>query len=86
MYQIDEVKNNLTEYFSKSLLVEFSRYLPQDLITQVTVLLQHSGYVTVKPIRLTRDDWNRLNGIVKRMGGIWISNNRFSHWSIPYPA
>jgi len=84
MDQINDLKNRDMEHFSRSLPAEFLKYLPQDLLPKVTVLLQYSGYVTVKPTRLTRSDWSRLNKIVRQMGGIWISNNRFSHWSIPY--
>jgi len=68
---------------SRAVFSEVLGYLPKDLLTEVTILLQDSGYVSVKPIRLARADWYRLDRIVKKMGGIWVSNTRFSHWSIP---
>ena len=68
---------------SRAVFSEVLGYLPKDLLTEVTILLQDSGYVSIKPIRLTRSDWYRLNRSVKKMGGIWVSNTRFSHWSIP---
>jgi hypothetical protein len=68
---------------SKTVFSEVLGYLPKDLLTEVTILLQDSDYVTVKPIRLARSDWYRLDRSVKRMGGIWVSNTRFSHWRIP---
>ena len=68
---------------SRTVFSEVLGYLPKDLLTEVTILLQDSGYVSVKPIRLARADWYRLDRIVKKMGGIWVRNTRFSHWSIP---
>jgi hypothetical protein len=67
----------------QSVLQEVINYLPIDMISNVTILVQSSGYITIKPIKLTRSDWSRLELIIRRMGGIWISNNKFSHWSIP---
>ena len=63
---------------------EVRKLLPIDLLPYVTVLLQDSGYVTIKPERLIRSDWIRINDHVRRMGGIWISNSKHSHWSIPF--
>ena len=60
------------------------KFLPVDLLTEVTVLLQDSGYVTISPRELTKPDWLRINESVKEMGGVWVSNDRFSHWSIPF--
>ena len=68
---------------STTVFSEVLGYLPKDLHTEVTILLQESGYVSIKPIRLARADWYKLDRIVKKMGGIWVSNTRFSHWSIP---
>lgn len=62
---------------------EVSKYLPQDLLSKVTIILQASGYATLMLTQFTRRDWVRLNERVIRMGGLWISNSRFSHWSIP---
>jgi hypothetical protein len=68
---------------SKTAFSEVLEYLPKDLLTKVTILLQDSGYVSIKPIRLARADWYKLDRSIKKMGGIWVSNTRFSHWSIP---
>ena len=51
---------------------EVSKYLPQ-----------RARYATLMLTQFTRRDWVRLNERVIRMGGLWISNSRFSHWSIP---
>jgi len=59
------------------------KYLPKDQLPNVTILLQDSGYVTIRPMRLRRSDWGKLNRSIKRIGGLWVSNNNFSHWSIP---
>ena len=67
----------------KTVLSELLKFLPNDLLTEITVLLQDSGYVTIRPLKLTRIDWIRLDRSVKNMGGTWVSNARFSHWSIP---
>jgi hypothetical protein len=58
--------------------------LPPDLLSKLTILLQDSGYVTIKPKKLKKDDWIRINEKVQQMGGLWISSERLSHWSIPY--
>ncbi|MBN1683567.1 hypothetical protein JW865_08465 [Candidatus Bathyarchaeota archaeon] len=84
MYQINDLKKSYKIGSSKSILIEVKSYLPQDLMTKVTVLMQKSGYITVKPQRLTRSEWSRFNKKVKQIGGFWVSNDRFSHWSIPY--
>jgi len=81
--QISYNENQFGRLNSKTVFSEVLEYLPKDLLTEVTILLQDSGYVTVKPIRLARSDWYRLDRSVKKMGGIWVSNTRFSHWSIP---
>jgi hypothetical protein len=39
---------------------EMQRYLPRDLLSKVTILLQDSGYVTIKPKKLTRPEWRRF--------------------------
>ena len=80
---LDNGKNFDGKSSSNFSRADVQKYLPQDLLPQVTILIQDSGYVTIKPRELTRHDWARLNEIAKQMGGIWISNNRFSHWSIP---
>jgi hypothetical protein len=63
---------------------EVRKHLPQDLLSQITVLLQDSGYVTISPRVLTRADWNRINQKVGQMGGLWVSKERYNHWSIPF--
>jgi len=65
---------------------EVRNHLPQDLLPLVTVLFQGSGYVSISPRDLSRLDWRRLNEKVRQMGGLWISNDRFSHWSIPFSS
>jgi hypothetical protein len=68
---------------SNTVFLEVLKYLPNDLLTEITILLQDPGYVTIRPIKLARVDWRRLDRSVKKMGGKWVSNVRFSHWSIP---
>lgn len=63
---------------------EVRNLLPRDLLPYVVVLFQDSGYVTVCPRQLERTDWIRMNDQVRRLGGIWISNQKHSHWSIPF--
>lgn len=65
---------------------EVRKLLPKDLLPYVTVLFQDSGYVTVGASGLMRCDWIRINDQVRRLGGIWVSNSRYSHWSIPFSA
>jgi len=87
VYPIAFDENNFKEGPKpQSMVKEVLKYLPEDLIHNVTILVQSLGYLTIKPIRLERSDWGRLDLIIKRMGGIWISNNKFSHWSIPLSA
>ena len=62
---------------------EIRKFLPQDLLSHVTVMYQGSGYITISPHELSGLDWPRMNKQVKRIGGIWISNKNRSHWSIP---
>jgi hypothetical protein len=71
---------------SKTVFSEVLKYLPNDLLTEITIILQDSGYLTIGPLKLSRVDWHRLDRSVKKMGGIWVSNARFSHWSIPLYA
>ena len=63
---------------------EVRKLLPKDLLPYVTVLFHNSGYVSVCPRQLERSDWIRMNDKVRRLGGIWISNQKHSHWSIPF--
>ena len=63
---------------------EVRKLLPKDLLPNVTVILQDSGYVTVCPRQLERSDWIRINDQIGRLGGIWVSNRKHSHWSIPF--
>ena len=68
---------------SKTVFSEILKYLPKDLLTDITILLQDSGYITIRPIKLARVDWYRLDRSVKKMGGLWVRHAGFSHWSIP---
>lgn len=68
---------------SRAVFSEVLSYLPNDLLTGITILLQDTGYVTIRPIKLTRSDWYRLDRSVKKMGGIWVRGAGFNHWSIP---
>jgi hypothetical protein len=63
---------------------EMQRHLPRDLLSKVTILLQASGYVTIKPVKLTRPEWRRFNEKVKQMGGLWIFDGSHARWSIPW--
>ena len=57
--------------------------LPQDLLHQVAVLIQDSGTVSIRPKRLSRSDWGRINDKVREMGGVWVSHGEVNHWQIP---
>jgi hypothetical protein len=63
---------------------EIQEHLPEDLLPNVTILLQDTGYVTISPIKLSRYDWRRFNEKVKQMGGLWLFNSGRAHWSIPW--
>ena len=63
---------------------EIRKLMPEDLLPYMTVLFQNSGNVTISIGRLMRPDWIRINDQVRRLGGIWVSNSSYSHWSIPY--
>ena len=68
---------------SKDAHLKIVNQLPQDLLHQVTVLIQDSGTVSIRPKKLTRVDWVRINDKVKEMGGVWVSHGEVNHWSIP---
>ncbi|MGD0802788.1 MAG: hypothetical protein ABSA11_01790 [Candidatus Bathyarchaeia archaeon] len=68
---------------SKTVFSDVIKYLPNDLLIGITILLQDTGYITIRPIKLARMDWSRLDRSVKKMGGIWVSSTSLSHWSIP---
>jgi hypothetical protein len=68
---------------SRSVFSEVLSYLPNDLLTGITILLQDTGYVTIKPTNMARSDWYRFDRSVKKMGGVWVRDAGFSHWSIP---
>ena len=86
MIQInDKNKIQKDEPSSRFACIEVQKYLPRDLLPKVTVLLQDSGYVTISPRVLTRPDWHRIDEKVRQMGGLWVSNERYNHWSIPFP-
>jgi hypothetical protein len=80
------IEKNKDDGNSRFACEEVRKHLPQDLLPQVTVLLQDSGYVTISPRELSGLDWRNVNEQVKKMGGIWVSNRRFSHWSIPFSS
>jgi hypothetical protein len=63
---------------------EMQKHLPEDLLPNVTILLQDTGYVTISPIKLSRYDWRRFNEKVKQMGGLWTFDSWCAHWSIPW--
>ena len=75
--------NNKEEKDSNDAHLMIVNQLPQDLLPQVTVLIQDSGTVSISPKRLTRSDWGRINDKVKEMGGVWVSHGEFNHWKIP---
>ena len=83
MNQITDKKNQ-DEHISRFACAEVQKHLPQDLLPQVTVLLQDSGYVTISPRGLERHDWHRIDEKVRQIGGQWVSNERYNHWSIPF--
>ncbi len=68
---------------SRAVFSAVTSYLPTDLLTGITILIQDTGYVTIRPIKLARADWYRLDRSVKKMGGIWVRGVGLSHWSIP---
>ena len=68
---------------SRLVFSEVLSFLPSDLLTGITILLQDTGYITIRPIKLARVDWYRLDRGVKKMGGVWVRGAGFSHWSIP---
>ena len=78
------VDKNSDKNDAKFACSEVRKLLPKDLLPYVTVLFQDSGYVTVCPRQLERTDWIRINDQVIRLGGIWVSNQKHSHWSIPF--
>ena len=63
---------------------EMKKHLPLDLLPKVSILLQDSGYVTIRPRELSSIDWRRFNEKVKQMGGLWVFNGARAHWSIPW--
>lgn len=70
-------------HFSRLICIEIQKYLPKNLLSQVTVLLQENGYVTISSGDLSKKDWRDMNDHINKIGGQWVSNGRFSHWSIP---
>lgn len=64
---------------SKTVFSDVIKYIPNDLLTGITILLQDSGYITIRPIKLARIDWYRLDRSVKKMGGVWVRGARLSH-------
>ena len=76
-------KNHSGRPDSKTVFSDVIKYLPNDLLTGITILLQDTDYITIRPIKLARMDWYRLDRSVKKMGGLWVPHAGFSHWSIP---
>jgi hypothetical protein len=56
---------------------EMKNHLPEDLLPKVTILLQDTGYVTISPIELNRDEWRRFNEKVKQMTARELKGLRF---------
>jgi hypothetical protein len=85
--QVDHVSFNENNFTgrpdSKSVFLDIIRCLPNDLLTGITILLQDTGYISIRPIKLARVDWYRLDRSVKKMGGVWVRGSSLSHWSIP---
>jgi hypothetical protein len=83
---MSQTTENINQYKQTSRIAsaKVKKHLPQDLLSEVTVLLQNSGYVTISSRSLTRPDWHRIDEKVRQMGGIWVSNGRNKYWSIPY--
>jgi len=82
---MSQIKNNDKDKLnSRVVCAKVKKLLPQDLLPQVTVLLQDSGYVTISSGSLTRPDWHRIDEKVRQMGGIWVSSGRNKYWSIPF--
>src|SRR4030042_4256965 len=80
MNHMTDERKNQGGYSSRVTRAEEQKHLPQDLLPKVTVLLQGSGYVTISPRALTRPDWRRIDEKVRRLGGLWVSNERHNHW------
>ena len=87
IHQIEHISYNEKNYSdrpdSKSVFSNVIRCIPNDLLTGITILLQDTGYITIRPIKLARMDWYRLDRSVKKMGGVWVHGSSLSHWSIP---
>jgi len=86
MQQIEHIyteKNYSGRPDSKSVFSSVISCLPNDLLTGITILLQDTGYITIRPIKLARMDWYRLDRSVRKMGGVWVRGSSLSHWSIP---
>ena len=81
--KIKRFNKNKEKRDTKEAHLKIVNQLPQDLLDQITVLLQDSGTVSISPNKLTRPDWIRINDKVKEMGGEWVSHGQFNHWSIP---
>jgi hypothetical protein len=81
--QVSYNENHSGRPNSKTVFSEVLKFMPNDLLTEITILIQDTGYVSIRPVKLARVDWCRLNRSVKKIGGIWVSNARYSHWSIP---
>ena len=69
---------------AKKVFSQVFKRIPEELLTEVTILIHDSGFISIKPKRLARVDWYRINRHIRNMGGIWVSNSSFSHWRLPY--
>jgi hypothetical protein len=81
--KIKRFNKNKEKRDTKEAHLKIVNQLPQDLLEQISVLLQDSDTVSISPNKLTRPDWIRINDKVKEMGGVWVSHGQFNHWSIP---
>ena len=59
--------------------------LPADLLPKLTVVDQGDGVYTVTAEWLGKEDWRRVDGAVKSIGGTWIRDGKASRWEIPTP-
>ena len=82
---MSQTTENINQYkhTSRVASAKVKKHLPQDLLPQVTVVLQDSGYVTISSRSLTRPDWHRIDEKVRQMGGIWVSSEGNKYCRIP---
>jgi len=66
-----------------SLLSRVKRALPADLLPKLHIGEGYEGEINIMADWLGRENWRRVNDVVKRFGGQWISMGDASHWRIP---